>query len=182
MIHLVLGGARSGKSRFAEQLALSLAQTNTMSATYIATAIVIDDEMAARIHRHQTERDNCWQLIECPLLLAEQITKTADNSVYLIDCLTLWLNNLIFSLEIETPDNKEQQITHKVDELITSLSKSNNTFVIVSNEVGQGIIPMGELTRLFVDHCGWLNQKVAAIASNVTLVAAGLPLVLKGSL
>ncbi|MCJ8321014.1 MAG: bifunctional adenosylcobinamide kinase/adenosylcobinamide-phosphate guanylyltransferase [Colwellia sp.] len=179
MIHLVIGGARSGKSRYAEQVCLLLASADEKSVTYIATATAIDEEMVARINRHQLERDKHWKLVECPLLLAEQIAKTTDNNIYLIDCLTLWLNNLIFSLEADILSDKDAQIAQKMDDLVFSLSNSNNTFVIVTNEVGQGIIPIGETSRLFVDHSGWMNQKLAVIADKVTLVVAGLPLILK---
>jgi len=179
MIHLVIGGARSGKSHYAEQETLFLARSNNKSFTYIATATNSDEEMTERINRHQSERDQHWQLVECPLLLTEQIETTSGNSVYLIDCLTLWLNNLIFSLEGNTLNDKGQLIAKKIDDLSSSLNNSNNTFVIVSNEVGQGITPMGETTRLFVDHSGWMNQQIAAIADKVTLVVAGLPLILK---
>jgi len=181
MIHLVLGGARSGKSSYAEQETLLLANSDKNSVTYIATATATDEEMVARINRHQVKRGKQWKLIECPLLLTKQISQATNENIYLIDCLTLWLNNLIYSLETDILSDKDQLIAQEVDDLVYSLSHSNSTFIIVSNEVGQGIVPMGETTRLFVDHSGWMNQKIAAIADKVTLVVAGLPMMLKSN-
>ncbi len=183
MIHFVLGGARSGKSRFAEQQALLLAQSTNKQPTYIATATAIDNEMAKRITKHQLDRkQQNWQLIECPLNLSQQVIDADDKAIYLIDCLTLWLNNLLFTHQKSNDKvSVEEYLISETEQLIQALNNSETPFVIVSNEVGLGIIPMGEQTRLFVDYCGWLNQKVAAIADQVTLVTAGLPLVLKSA-
>jgi adenosylcobinamide kinase/adenosylcobinamide-phosphate guanylyltransferase len=185
MIHFVLGGARSGKSRFAEQETISLAKQQNKQAVYIATATTVDDEMVQRINQHQQDRINKghhWQLIECPLALAQQLTHIdQDESVYLLDCLTLWLNNQLFSQQDLDKQLHEEHLKEEIKVLITTLSQFNADIVIVSNEVGLGIIPLGESTRLYVDYCGWLNQQVAEIAEQVTLVTAGIPLLIKSS-
>lgn len=188
MIHFVLGGARSGKSRYAEQQTLLQADKNKQ-AVYIATATTTDNEMKARIAKHKSDRDGNWQLIECPLQLTACIENASSDKTYLLDCLTLWLNNQLYLAETEqqtqglNSSHIEQRLKSEIDLLITVLSESfsdnDHHIVIVSNEVGLGVIPMGETTRLFVDHCGWLNQAVAKIAQRVTLVTAGIPLTLK---
>ncbi|GAA0815828.1 bifunctional adenosylcobinamide kinase/adenosylcobinamide-phosphate guanylyltransferase [Colwellia asteriadis] len=179
MIHLVLGGARSGKSSFAEQQTLALCKSNNKQAAYIATATAVDDEMLDRIVKHQTDRGQEWQLIECPLLLSEQLQSLPKNQVYLLDCLTLWLNNQLFSVEYKNKTEQAQHLNDEMDQLIATLAILDIDIVIVSNEIGLGVIPMGAATRLYVDYCGWLNQAVAKVADQVTLVTAGIPLTLK---
>lgn len=191
MIHFILGGARSGKSRFAEQQVLALANKQTKSAVYIATATAIDSEMASRIAQHQRDRaasvdkGNHWQLIECPLALADTIDTLTHDQVYLVDCLTLWLNNQLYSAHQASQAEQAQHLQHQSDKLVSCLINFNDdpdsNIVIVSNEIGLGVTPMGESTRLYVDYCGWLNQKIAAIADKVTLVTAGIPLTLKSA-
>ncbi|HSX85783.1 MAG TPA: bifunctional adenosylcobinamide kinase/adenosylcobinamide-phosphate guanylyltransferase [Cellvibrio sp.] len=172
MITLVLGGARSGKSRFAQQLA-SASQSPVL---YIATATALDKEMATRIEHHQHNRPNDWRLRECPLNLAEALQEEVEQpQTILVDCLTLWLNNQLF----EYP---EQDFSTLFDELVNSLTISNANVIFVANEVGLGIIPLGEISRKFVDEAGRLNQQLAQIADKVFFVAAGLPLVLKEKL
>ena len=168
MTHLILGGARSGKSRYAEQLAITSQQTVSV----IVTAQAQDEEMAQRIAHHQANRPAHWQVIEAPLDLAAALQSHAqDGHCIIVDCLTLWLTNLL----CQTPDQLQQQR----DALLAVLPNLPSTILLVSNEVGMGIIPMGELTRRFVDEAGWLNQAVAGVCERVTLVAAGLPLALK---
>lgn len=196
MIHLILGGARSGKSSFAEQWCLAQAKktgTATTPATtkepqfsYVATATAFDGEMNERITQHQKDRDGRWQLVECPLALPALITHCAENNIYLVDCLTLWLNNLIYAFEETiTPADAKQKLQQHIDQLISALSKyitdKNVNIVLVANEVGLGIVPLGSINRLYVDHAGWLNQAIAKIANQVTLVTAGIPLVLKNT-
>ena len=184
MIHFVLGGARSGKSRFAEQQVLALAIKQDKKMVYLATATVIDAEMASRIDQHQSDRDargDSWQLIECPLALAQTLTDLDNNNVYLLDCLTLWLNNQLYDKHEATSAQQGQHLQAEIDTLIASLTAINSDIIIVSNEIGLGVVPMGESTRLYVDYCGWLNQKVAEIADKVTLVTAGIPLCIKGN-
>ena len=173
-IHLVLGGARSGKSSFAETCVLGLPHLHRH---YIATATVSDGEMSQRIAHHQSRRDSDWILHECPLEISELLTHFNSQDVVLIDCLTLWMSNVIF----EGGDTAEEStISRHVEDLLLALTNSPATIVLVSNEVGLGIIPMGEVTRLFVDHAGWMNQAIAKVADKVTFVAAGLPMPLKG--
>lgn len=170
MTHLILGGARSGKSRYAEQLATASQQTVSV----IVTAQAHDDEMAQRIAHHQASRPAHWQVIEAPLDLAAALQlHTRDGHCIIVDCLTLWLTNLL----CQAPD----QLQHERDTLLSLLPALPGTILLVSNEVGMGIIPMGELTRRFVDEAGWLNQAVAGVCERVTLVAAGLPLALKST-
>lgn len=186
MIHLILGGARSGKSSFAENWCLKTAASHQVtSLNYVATAIPFDAEMTTRITHHQQSRDKQWHLVECPLTLAQEIAQWS-NGIYLVDCLTLWLNNVIYSLpKTLTTKAKAQQVNQQVDALTKELSSASLrgvTIALVSNEVGLGVIPMGEETRLFVDHAGWLNQAIAQTANNVTLVTAGIPMAIKGDL
>jgi adenosylcobinamide kinase/adenosylcobinamide-phosphate guanylyltransferase len=191
MIHLILGGARSGKSSFAEQWCLSQvemqAQDLKQPLTYLATATAFDQEMQDRINQHKTDRDKRWQLVECPLALSPYIKECTVPQVILVDCLTLWLNNLIYALG-ENIDMRAagQHLQVEFDQLVCTLlstAKNNNlTLVFVANEVGLGIIPLGASNRLYVDYAGWLNQAIAKIADKVTLVTAGIPLSLKDSL
>lgn len=179
MIELVLGGARSGKSAFAERQMEKF--TNVV---YVATATGVDDEMNARIYKHQQDRtDRSWQTIECPLKLAEFINDVDSEKAYLIECLSMWLNNLIYHCEQQqfSYEMIDCFLTEQREALLTVLQNSTITTVIVSNEVGFGITPMGQSTRLFVDHLGWLNQAIAKIATKVTLVCAGIPMTLKSS-
>lgn len=181
MIHFILGGARSGKSRFAEQQTLELSVKQGKKTVYIATATAIDAEMDSRIIKHQHDRGDSWQLIECPLALAETLTDLDNNNVYLLDCLTLWLNNQLYAVHEENRDQQAQHLQTEIDKLATRLASVNADIIIVSNEVGLGVIPMGESTRLYVDYCGWLNQKVAELSDKVTLVTAGIPLCIKSN-
>lgn len=166
---LVLGGMRSGKSRYAE----SLVAADGELALYIATAEARDPEMAARIRHHQGRRDPAWTTVEAPLDLAGALRRQGPGGYpILVDCLTLWLSNLLEAgrdPEVETGT------------LLAALREVAAPVVMVSNEVGMGIVPVGELTRRFADAAGRLNQAIAARADRVVLVAAGLPLVLKGA-
>lgn len=168
MIELILGGARSGKSRLAEQRALDSGK----SLVYLATAQAHDDEMAARIDLHQQRRDGQWQLVEEPLALADALQNTSqpDNCI-LVDCLTLWLSNALHS------GDERWQTERKA--LLEVLPNLPGDVVMVGNEVGQGIVPLGELSRNFVDQNGWLHQDLAQMSDNVIFVVAGLPQFLK---
>ncbi|OKY26159.1 bifunctional adenosylcobinamide kinase/adenosylcobinamide-phosphate guanylyltransferase [Thalassotalea sp. PP2-459] len=185
MIHLILGGARSGKSRFSEQWILN--KYGDLPRYYLATAQAYDTEMTERIAKHQQDRlSDDWHLCEYPIKIDQALQNIPDNSVVLIDCLTLWLTNVLMSVEnkTNTREQKAQHLSHAIEQLLLTLSEHQTrlTLVVVANEVGLGIVPMGEQSRLFVDHAGWLNQKVAATAQQVTLVTAGLPLTLKGAI
>jgi adenosylcobinamide kinase/adenosylcobinamide-phosphate guanylyltransferase len=190
MIHLVLGGARSGKSSFAEHWCLfqakAQAQQLSQPLTYVATATAFDQEMRDRIKQHKTDRDKSWQLVECPLALSALITQCSGQQVMLVDCLTLWLNNLIYALgeNIDMAAAGQHLQVHfdqLVSTLLSTVKSKNLTIVFVANEVGLGIIPLGASNRLYVDYAGWLNQAIAKIADKVTLVTAGIPLSLKDS-
>jgi adenosylcobinamide kinase/adenosylcobinamide-phosphate guanylyltransferase len=175
MINLILGGARSGKSCFAEKLAARYLDKNDLSNNiiYIATATAGDEEMRQRIQDHQASRPKSWQLIEEPFYLSsvlEQHQKTSN--IIIIECLTLWLSNWLCTNDDENWQEEKQAFM----EIITDMSAN---LIIVSNEVGSGIVPIGNLSREFVDEAGWLNQALSQLANNVTLVVAGCPLQLK---
>jgi adenosylcobinamide kinase/adenosylcobinamide-phosphate guanylyltransferase len=177
--HLVLGGARSGKSSFAEQQALcSLAACSNGRLNYIATATYLDDEMRERIVHHKQRRGELWIEHEAPVELAEKLLSFGQNDVVLIDCLTLWLNNIIFELG---DDATNEQVEAVVEVLVKSVEQSPAQIIMVSNEVGLGVVPLGKVSRLFVDNAGRMNQALARVVERVTLVAAGLPLSLKPS-
>jgi adenosylcobinamide kinase / adenosylcobinamide-phosphate guanylyltransferase len=163
---LVLGGARSGKSAYAEQLLTSLPGPWA----YIATAEASDDEMRERIKLHKGRRTG-WAEHETPLELADTLANRTAELPSLVDCLTLWLSNLMHA---------ERPVPAATDALIGAFSKRIAPCVIVSNEVGLGIVPDNALARAFRDEAGRLNQKIAAVADKVVFVAAGLPLTLKG--
>lgn len=165
-LHLILGGARSGKSRYAEQLAAQSAQ----QVLYIATAEVSDAEMAERITRHQSDRPAHWQLCEEPLQLAAAIDAAPAGQLLLIDCLTLWLNNLHYH---------GQDASAACDALLHSLQHSGAQILLVSNEISLGVVPLGEASRRYVDELGRLHQRIAQLAERVTLMVAGIPLSVK---
>jgi len=168
-ITLVIGGARSGKSKYAEELATKL----QLPVSYVATAIAFDKEMVERIAHHQARRPKHWSVRECPFMLAELLKiESQKQQVILVDCLTLWLNNQLHK-------NSGQNFSLLFSELIDSLKSSQAQIIFVSNEVGLGIIPMGEITRQFVDEAGRLNQQIAQIADQVIFTVAGLPMPLK---
>jgi adenosylcobinamide kinase/adenosylcobinamide-phosphate guanylyltransferase len=167
MIHLVIGGARSGKSSYAERQALE----SGLAVTYVATSEVRDAEMAERIAHHRNRRPAEWRTIEEPLLLADTLCRAAaTDACVVVDCLTLWLTNVLLG---------ERQ--EEIDRLLGALPGLPGRILLVSNEVGWGIVPENALARRFRDEQGRLNQRIAAIATDVTLVAAGLPLSLKSS-
>lgn len=170
MIELVIGGARSGKSAYAERQALGL-QGLGLAVTYVATAEARDAEMAERIAHHRARRPASWRTVEAPIALAEALSRVAaPETCVLVDCLTLWLTNVMLA-----------QREAEIDRLLATLSTLPGRILLVSNEVGWGIVPENALARRFRDEQGRLNQRVAALADKVTLVAAGLPLVLKAS-
>ena len=164
---LVLGGARSGKSRHAEDL---IART-AGPWIYVATAEALDDEMEARISHHRARRDPRWRTVEAPRDLPRALSSLdAVGQPVLVDCLTLWLSNTLLA---------DQDVEAACDDLVAVLARVPGPMVVVSNEVGFGIVPDTPLGRRFRDAHGRLNQAVAAVAERVVLVAAGLPLMLK---
>ena len=164
----VLGGASSGKSAYAEELVLRLFGTPV----YIATAQAFDDEMTDKIAVHRQRRGGVWTTIEEPLELPTAITENGvANTVLLVDCLTLWLSNLMTA---------ERDIAAETDTLVDAICGVHGHIVLVSNELGLGLVPGDELSRRFRDLQGTLNQAVAAATDRVVFVAAGLPMTLKG--
>jgi adenosylcobinamide kinase/adenosylcobinamide-phosphate guanylyltransferase len=164
---LVLGGARSGKSRYAEATVMA----TPAPWIYVATAEPFDDEMKARIAEHRGRRGGQWQTVEAPLDLAGAIAGAPPAATLLVDCLTLWLNNLIF---------KKRDIDTETGRLEAAIAARQAPAVLVSNEVGSGIVPENAEARRFRDLQGRLNQQIAARADRVVLLVAGLPLVVKG--
>jgi adenosylcobinamide kinase/adenosylcobinamide-phosphate guanylyltransferase len=164
---LALGGQRSGKSAWAEA---RIAATG-LHPVYVATAEAEDDEMRARIAHHRARRGEAWRLVEAPLDLAAAIrTASAPECAVLVDCLTLWLTNLMVA---------ERDLAPAVDELQAALAARRGPVVLVSNEVGSGVIPMNAMARRFVDEAGRLHQRLAASATEVVLVTAGIVRTLK---
>jgi adenosylcobinamide kinase/adenosylcobinamide-phosphate guanylyltransferase len=164
---LVLGGARSGKSRFAQ----SLAERSGLRKVFVATGQAFDNEMSERIARHRTERDAGWETCEEPLALAEILhAKTGEDAVVLVDCLTLWLSNILLA---------EHDVEGEVSVLSRAVETAHGPLILVSNEVGYGIVPDTPLGRAFRDAQGRLNQAMAAICDGVVLVTAGCPTLIK---
>ena len=171
MLQLILGGARSGKSRLAEKLA----SESGCAVTYIATSQPLDGEMNERVRHHRERRPAHWSLIEEPLELARVLRENARaDTCLLVDCLTLWLTNLLM---LENP----QRLTLERDALLACLADLPGEVIFVSNETGMGVVPLGELTRRYVDEAGWLHQALAERCQRVVLTVAGLPLTLKGA-
>lgn len=168
MKELVLGGARSGKSALAQRRA----KHSGLAVTYIATAQVLDEEMAARIARHRNDRPAGWELVETPLALAGSVQDhAAPGRCLLVDCLTLWLSNLL--------TEGDEYLAHQKQALLEVLPTLPGHIILVSNEVGQGIVPDNPLARRFRDEAGLLHQQLAELCQRVTLTVAGLPLKLK---
>lgn len=167
---LILGGVRSGKSRLAERLA----SESGLAVTYIATATVGDEEMRARIAAHQARRPPRWQLVEEPLALAKTLSAHArPDGLLLVDCLTLWLTNLLLH-----PD--PARFAQERADLLAALPELPGALVLVSNETGLGVVPLGELSRRYCDEAGWLHQELAQQCDRVIFTVAGLPHLLKG--
>ncbi len=171
MLQLILGGARSGKSRLAEKLAVDSA----LPVIYIATSQPLDGEMNARVALHRERRPDDWGLIEEPVELARVLRENAAvGRCLLVDCLTLWLTNLLMLEDAE-------RLVFERDELLQTLASLPGEIIFVSNETGMGVVPLGELTRRYVDEAGWLHQALAEQCQRVVLTVAGLPLTLKGT-
>ena len=165
---LVTGGARSGKSRYAEERTCALGPT----LVYIATAQAFDAEMEQRIASHQERRGPEWQTVNAPLALPDAIRQSDGKGPCLVDCLTLWLSNLMFA---------EEDIEAATDDLIKSIQDRQDPIVFVTNEVGAGIVPENAIARRFRDEAGRLNQIIAAHVDEVYVSISGLPLKLKPS-
>lgn len=169
---LILGGVRSGKSRLAERIALN----SQLPVTYIATATAQDEEMHQRIKAHQARRPVEWHVIEAPIKLAAALSSQAiTERCILIDCLTLWLTNLLMA-------DDATLFAYELEALLKLLPTLANRIIMVSNETNMGIIPMGELSRRYCDEAGRLHQELAQQCDQVILTVAGLPHMLKGQL
>lgn len=169
MLQLILGGARSGKSRLAEQIA----KDSGLSVVYIATAQALDDEMQQRIEHHRQQRPEHWQVYEEPIYLADRLLQCDQpNQLILVDCLTLWLTNLLLAEDTTL----QQQQTEK---FLAVLAQLQAQIILVSNETGLGVVPMGEISRRFVDEAGRLHQALGQLAHKVTFCVAGFPMILK---
>jgi adenosylcobinamide kinase/adenosylcobinamide-phosphate guanylyltransferase len=181
MRELIIGGARSGKSTLAEKRAYA----SGLKVVYVATAQALDGEMKQRIALHRARRPASWGLVEAPLGLAQTLREHAAPDVFLlVDCLTLWLSNLLFAGAAARQAEAGEVVAcplfaGEVQALVETLPKLPGQIALVSNEVGWGVVPMAAVSRLFADEQGRLNQRVAAVCDEVTLVAAGLPLKLK---
>jgi adenosylcobinamide kinase/adenosylcobinamide-phosphate guanylyltransferase len=170
MLQLILGGARSGKSRLAEKLA----SDSGLDVIYIATSQPLDGEMNQRVALHRQRRPEQWGLIEEPVELARVLRENAGaGRCLLVDCLTLWLTNLLMLDDL-------QRLTEARDALLDSLAQLPGDIIFVSNETGLGVVPLGELTRRYVDEAGWLHQALAERCQRVVFTVAGLPMTLKG--
>ncbi len=166
--HLILGGMRSGKSEFAEKII----ENSGCDPIYMATGQAFDKEMAQRIKIHQARRGAQWRCIESPLDVARELEKVnKPQQIILLDCLTMWLSNMM---------SAEKNIVQETEQLISQLSVMRCSIILVSNEVGLGIIPDNALARKFGDAQGILNQKIGQVCAEVTFVAAGFPMRLKG--
>lgn len=180
MIELILGGARSGKSTLAEQQAVAAGLAVSYVATAERTQSLADPEMAARIAHHAARRPAGWELLECPLHLAATLRQhAAAERCLIVDCLTLWLANLMFHGQSGEEADLNRLHT-ETEALLACLPDLPGHIILVSNELGMGVVPLGAGNRRYVDEAGRLNQRVAALAERVTFVAAGLPLRLKG--
>jgi adenosylcobinamide kinase/adenosylcobinamide-phosphate guanylyltransferase len=168
--YFITGGARSGKSAFAEKLANSHAGRRA----FIATAQALDPEMAARIEKHRKDRGNAWDTFEEPLAIAELLKKLSSAyDVVLLDCLTLWLSNVMAHTA------GDGAVTSRSEELVMTIKDFGGVCIVVSNEVGLGIVPDNPLARKFRDFAGMLNQKVAQAADEAYFIAAGMPVKIK---
>ncbi len=169
-VYFITGGARSGKSAYAEKLALGLPGKKA----YIATAQALDAEMAAKIAKHRKDRGDSWDTYEEPLAVADLLRKLSDRyHVALLDCLTLWLSNVMAHTD------GDAAVLSRSEELVGALKNFGGRCIVVSNEVGLGIVPDNPLARKFRDLAGMLNQRVAQAADEVYFTAAGIPLKIK---
>ncbi len=172
MIELIIGGARSGKSRYALENAKQTNANLSFIATAQSTAAADDEEMAVRILRHQQERGPEWQLIEEPFMLSALIRRFSERDAVVVDCLTLWLSNWLCQQQLAGWKQEKEAF-------ISGIKNSKARWFLVSNETGLGIVPTSILGRQFVDESGWLHQELANAADQVVMVFFGLPQILK---
>lgn len=174
-LFLVTGGARSGKSRYAEELVESFGG----EVVYVATLEPEDEEMRRRVERHRAQRSRDWRTVEAPFDVAEAI-KRSEEPVILLDCLSGWVSNLLLAHEEQGEEAILDAVLGAVDGLVGVFRESEKMVVVVTNEVGSGVVPAHRLGRWYRDALGLANQRVAAAADAVCLLAVGIPLVLKG--
>jgi adenosylcobinamide kinase/adenosylcobinamide-phosphate guanylyltransferase len=168
---LVTGGCRSGKSQFA----LDYANRHFHKKIYLATCEALDEEMVKRIEQHQLRRGSDWQTVEESIKIADAIKQhEKDMEVILLDCMTLWLSNLLMRKK------EDGEIMNELDKFIDTMNQAQSSFVIVSNEVGMGLVPVEPLGRRFRDLSGMANQKIAEVAQTVVFMVSGIPIFLKG--
>lgn len=177
-ITLILGGARSGKSSYAQ----SLAEETGKSVTFLATAQALDEEMSARIQRHRAERPGDWETLEIPFDIASHVQQI-KSEVIILDCVTLLASNLLMKfVKDDLVDEALFKIAvqKEVEELIVSIHRQKQDWLIISNEVGLGLVPPYQMGRVYRDWLGWANQRLARDADKVILMVAGIPMVVKG--
>ncbi len=180
--HLILGGARSGKTHHALNVATALAATRGGDVVYVATAEARDAEMEDRIRRHRLERPAHWRTLEAPARLAHTLESVSPGSVVIVDCLTLWLSNtLLRDFREDAPMSELPAWSAEREDFMRHLESTRRRIVLVSNEVGGGVVPMAPIARRFQNEQGWLNQAAASVCEQVTLVVAGIPVTIKGS-
>jgi len=177
-ITLILGGARSGKSSFAQKLA----EESGKSVTFLATAQALDEEMSARIQKHRAERPSHWETLEIPLNIESHV-KQIRSDIVILDCITLLVTNLLMQfvkddLVDEVPFM--QAVQNEMEDLLSVIGESNQHWLIISNEVGLGLVPPYQMGRGYRDGIGWANQRLAREADKVLFMAAGIPMVVKG--
>ena len=182
-IHLVLGGIRSGKSAYAEEVTAQLASSADRPVIYLATGVAVDDEMSERIRRHQERRPSHWQTVEAPLNPVGALSVLPLNAsrppALLLDSLDGWLSNLLFEHATAPPAELEARVVGAVRRFVSLVAELGADAVIVSSEVGHSLVATSSLGRQFQDLLGGVNQTVAAEAEAVTLVVAGIPVVVK---
>jgi len=170
---LVIGGCRSGKSAHALRLSERIGNRRL----FVATCVPEDDEMKARVNKHREDRDDSWKTLEVPVDIAEAIRQYGSSAdVMLVDCLTLWLNNVLMQTQDVT------LIQNRINDLAASIQKANCSLVLVSNDVGSGIVPENPMARLYRDLAGWTHQAVAEACSKVIWTVAGIPVTIKPAL
>lgn len=183
-VHLILGGARSGKSSYAEKQAKLNEASEQAKVHYLATAQALDTEMSARIAKHQQQRPAHWPLAESSIAIASTLkhliqthqSQHQESMTIIVDCLTLWLTNCLCSKQQDCWQQEKQAFL----QLLAEYKATNKVnLLLVSNEVGHGIVPMGDLSREFVDQAGWLHQDIGELATQVDFIMAGIPLTLK---
>lgn len=174
---LILGGARSGKSSYAQ----SLAEKTGKSVTFIATAEALDDEMSTRIQKHRAERPPDWETLEIPFGISSHVQQI-KTEVVILDCITLLVSNVLLQFvkdDLVDEGPFEQAIKKEIDKFIASIRTGKQEWIIISNEVGLGLVPPYQMGRFYRDWLGWANQQLARTANNVILMVAGIPTVIK---